>query len=148
MKTKCLFIAWIFFTFIGLTSAQSNTDISLDIIDSLFSRLDNQDSPGAAIAVIFNNDVVYKKCFGMANLEFDIPFTSSAVFDIASLSKQFTGMAVAKLILQGELSMADDIHKYVPEVPDYGNKITIGHFEKKCSFRNFTGRDKSNVAIF
>jgi CubicO group peptidase (beta-lactamase class C family) len=140
MKPKYIFISCIFFTFIGLTYAQSNTDISFDKIDSLFSRLDNQDSPGAAIAVIYNNDVVYKKCFGMANLEFDIPFTSSTVFDIASLSKQFTGMAVAKLILQGKLSMEDDIHKYAPEVPDYGNKMTISHLVYHTSgIRNWWG---------
>lgn len=137
---KFLFATLIFFAPIGLTITQSNSDNLLHKIDTFFSKLDGHNTPGAGVAVILNKNVVYKKCFGMASMEFDIPFTSSTVFDIASLSKQFTGMAAAKLIQQGKHSMEDDIHNTIPEVPNFGKKITIGHLVYHTSgIRNWWG---------
>ena len=63
----------------------------------------------------------------MANLEYDIPITPATVFDIASVSKQFTGMAISSLIQQGKISLDDDIRKYLPDVPEFGKTITIRH---------------------
>src|SRR3954468_15369387 len=96
-------------------------------VDAVFSKYNTSRSPGAAIAVIENNAVVYKHGYGIGNLEYEIPITSSTVFDIASVSKQFAGLAISTLVEQGKISLDDDIHKYLPDVPDFGKKITVRH---------------------
>lgn len=96
-------------------------------VDQLFAEWDRPDSPGAALAVVRDGAVIYKRWYGSANLEYNIPITPSTVFDIASVSKQFAGMAVAMMIEQGKISLDDDIHKYLPEVPDFGKTVTVRH---------------------
>ncbi len=56
-----------------------------------------------------------------------MPVTPTTVFDIASVSKQFTGFAISTLIQEGKISPDDDIHKYLPDVPQFGKTITIRH---------------------
>ena len=63
----------------------------------------------------------------MANLEYDIPIVPTTIFDIASVSKQFAGFAIATLLHEGKLSLDDDIRMHLPDVPDFGTKITIRH---------------------
>jgi CubicO group peptidase (beta-lactamase class C family) len=77
--------------------------------------------------------VVYKKGFGMANLEYHIPITPASVFHIASVSKQFTVFSILLLQKEGKLSLDDDIRKYVPELPDYGYKITLRNLANHTS---------------
>jgi CubicO group peptidase (beta-lactamase class C family) len=96
-------------------------------VDQLFAAWDKPDSPGVAIAVIKDGAVVYRRGYGSANLEYDIPITPATVFHVASVSKQFTAFAVTQLANQGKLSLDDDIRKYLPEVPDFGKKITVRH---------------------
>jgi CubicO group peptidase (beta-lactamase class C family) len=84
-------------------------------------------SPGVALAVVKDGELVLKQGWGLANLEYDIPITPATVFDAASVSKQFTAFAIALLIQQGKLSLEDDIRKYLPELPDYGARITLRH---------------------
>ncbi|HVF90066.1 MAG TPA: serine hydrolase domain-containing protein [Blastocatellia bacterium] len=96
-------------------------------VDQLFAQWDKPGSPGAAVAIIKDGQIIYKKGYGSANLEYDIPITPSTVFHVASVSKQFTAFAVAMLADQKKLSLDDDIRKYLPEVPDFGKKITIRH---------------------
>jgi len=96
-------------------------------VDQLFAEWNQSDSPGAALAVIKDGAVIYRRGYGSANLEHDIPITPTTVFDIASVSKQFAGMAIAMMMEQGKISLDDDIHKHLPEVPDFGKTITIRH---------------------
>lgn len=84
--------------------------------------------PGAAVAVIQHGKIVFKSAIGLANMEHRIPITSHSPFDLASCSKQFTGFAIAMLIDKGTISLDDDIRKYLPELPDFGKKITVEHF--------------------
>src|SRR3546814_5653099 len=63
----------------------------------------------------------------MANLEHKVPVTPETVFDVASVSKQFTGMAIAMLVEEGTISLKDDIRKYIPEMPQFDDTITVGH---------------------
>ena len=104
--------------------AQNNDAIAAKV-DKLFADVDKPDSPGAAIAVIKEGTVVYKRGYGIANLEYNVPITPSTVFHVASVSKQFTAFAVTLLANQGKLSLDDDIRKFLPEVPDFGKKITV-----------------------
>jgi len=72
-------------------------------IDALFETWDKKDSPGAALAVMHKGKVVYRKGFGSANLEYDLPITSQTVFHAASLSKQFTAFSILLLVDAGNL---------------------------------------------
>ncbi len=96
-------------------------------LDALFAPWDNTHSPGCALAVIHEGEIVYQRGYGMACLEFGVPITPQTVFQIGSISKQFTAMAIALLVHEGKIALDDDIRKYVHEVPDFGETITIRH---------------------
>ncbi len=96
-------------------------------VDELFAEWDKPDSPGCALAVIKDGGIVYKRGYGMANLDHDVPITPSTVFSVASVTKQFTAAAIVLLAQQGKLSLDDEVRKYIPEVPDFGTPITIRH---------------------
>ena len=96
-------------------------------VDQLFAKWDKPDSPGAALAIVREGGVVYKQGYGTANLEYDIPITPGTIFDIASVSKQFAAFAIATLSYEGRLSLDGDIRIHLPDVPDFGNTITIRH---------------------
>jgi CubicO group peptidase (beta-lactamase class C family) len=96
-------------------------------VDQLFAPWDRPDAPGAAIAVIQNGEIVHQAGHGSAQLEYGVPITPSTIFHVASVSKQFTAFATAMLADQGKLSLDDDIRKHLPEMPDFGETITIRH---------------------
>jgi len=116
--------ALIFFLFFISLAWPSDFDVQ---VDKLFSAWGKTDSPGCAVAVIKDGQIVYKNGYGMANLELGVPITPESVFYIGSVSKQFVAMCVALLADEGKLSFDDDMRKYVPEMPDYGTPITIRH---------------------
>lgn len=90
-------------------------------------KWDKSDSAGCALGVYKDGRIIYKQGYGMADLENDIPITPSTVFHVASMSKQFTAASIVLLAQQGKLSLNDDVHKYLPELPDFGERITIRH---------------------
>jgi CubicO group peptidase (beta-lactamase class C family) len=94
-------------------------------IDAVFEHWNKPDAPGAGVAVIEHGKMIYEKGYGIANLEYNIPIVPQTIFHVASVSKQFTAMAIVLLERDGKLSIDDDIHKYLPELPDYGYKITL-----------------------
>jgi CubicO group peptidase (beta-lactamase class C family) len=94
-------------------------------VDQVFERWNKPDSPGCALGVYKDGEIIYKRGYGMANLNDDIPITSATVFHVASMSKQFTAASIILLAQQGKLSLDDDVHKYIPELPDFHEKITI-----------------------
>ena len=94
-------------------------------IDAIFEQWNKPATPGAAVAVIRDGKLIYEKGYGLANLEFDIPIKPETVFHVASVTKQFTAMALVLLEEDGKLSIDDEVHKYLPELPDYGHKIAI-----------------------
>ena len=96
-------------------------------IDQLFTFWNNPQTAGAAVAVEKDGKIIFKKGYGCANLEYNIPNTPSTVFHIASVSKQFTAFSILLLEGEGKLSINDDVRKYIPEVPDFGKVITLNH---------------------
>jgi CubicO group peptidase (beta-lactamase class C family) len=82
-------------------------------------------TPGVSVAVIQHGKPVYEKGYGLANLQYDIPVTPQTIYHVASVSKQFTAMALVLLEEDGKLSLEDDLHKYLPELPAYGHPVTI-----------------------
>jgi CubicO group peptidase (beta-lactamase class C family) len=111
----------------SVTFAQKKTDSLSAKMDAIFSAYDNKTGAGLAAGIVQNGKVIFKKGYGLANMEYDLPNTSSSVFDIASVSKQFAGLAISTLVQEGKIALSDDIHKYLPEVPDFGKTITIQH---------------------
>ncbi len=97
-------------------------------VDAVFAEWDKTNSPGCALAIIQDGKIVYKRGYGMANLEHGVPISSKSVFRIASVSKQITAACMALLQEQGKLNVDDDARKYLPELPDYGSTITIRRF--------------------
>lgn len=104
------------------TAAQDKTSAA---VDEVFADYTKPGSPGCAVAVYRNGRISYAKGYGLANIEEDVPITPDSVFDIGSTSKQFTASSILLLEKQGKLSIHDDVRKYIPELPDYGQKITI-----------------------
>src|SRR5689334_876704 len=96
-------------------------------VDRVFAQWDKPNSPGCALAVIKDGQIVYKHGYGQGDLDHDIAITPASVFHVASVSKQFTAMAIHLLAKQGKLSLDDEVRKYITELPDYGDKITIRH---------------------
>src|ERR1043165_9688876 len=117
----------------GVEPAQDAPDTRASRVDALFADLNRKPSPGLAIAVVRNGKVILRRGYGLANIEHRAPITPSTVFDLASLSKQFTGLAVAMLAVEGKIKLSDDIRKYIPELPDFGRPITIAHLAHHTS---------------
>jgi CubicO group peptidase (beta-lactamase class C family) len=113
--------------FAGQAQNKAGDDSLNRKVDQLFAQWDKPETPGAALIVIKDGSVLYKRGYGSANLEYDIPITPSTVFHVASVSKQFTAFAVTLLAIQGKLSLDDDIRKHLPELADFGKKITVRH---------------------
>lgn len=97
-------------------------------IDAIFAEWDSEDSPGCSLGVVIDGKLAWARGYGMSNLEHGIPITPDSIFHIASISKQFTAFSILLLAEEGLLSLDDDVRLYVPELPDYGQTITIRHF--------------------
>lgn len=102
-------------------------------VDEIFQEYDDIKKPGAAVAVVQNGEIVFKKGYGSAHLEYDIPVTAETIFHVASVSKQFTVFAVLLLAEEGKLTLDDPVQKYIPEVPDFGETITLRHLATHTS---------------
>ena len=96
-------------------------------VDKLFQKWDKPGTPGCALGIYQDGKILYERGYGMADLNNDVPITPATVFHVASMSKQFTAMSIMLLVQQGKPSLDDDVHRYIPELPDFGKKITIAH---------------------
>jgi CubicO group peptidase (beta-lactamase class C family) len=102
-------------------------------VDEVFKDWSRSDAPGCALAVTQDGNIVFERGYGMADLEQGVAIRPDTVFNIASLSKQFTAVALLLLQEQGKLSLDDDVRKYVGELPDYGKRITLRHLANHTS---------------
>jgi CubicO group peptidase (beta-lactamase class C family) len=123
MKKQTLVL--VFGLLFNLAYAQE-TNIA-DQFDKLLSEQFKTNEPGATALVAKNGQVLYKKGFGMANMELNAPMQVDNVFRIGSITKQFTAIAILQLMEQGKLNLQDEITKFIPDYPTQGNKITIEH---------------------
>lgn len=98
-------------------------------LDKIFADVSRPGSPGCALGIFRNGQIIYEKGYGLASVELNAPITPESVFDIGSTSKQFTATSILLLEQKGKLSLNDDVRKYIPELPDYskstGRAITI-----------------------
>lgn len=94
-------------------------------LDPIFADWNSLDTPGMSVAVIREGQLIYSNGFGSAQLEYDIPITPATIFHVASVSKQFTTMAVLLLEARGLLSFDDEVQKHLSWVPTFDHPVTI-----------------------
>src|SRR5688572_13997911 len=95
-------------------AAQDPSDPRARRVDSLFARYDSAAGPGLAVAVVRDGKVLLRRGYGLADIEHGVKITPATVFDLASISKQFAGIAVAMLVNEGKVRLSDDIRTYIP----------------------------------
>lgn len=109
------------------TSSTTGVNDKSAQVDALMASLIQADAPGAAVLVLQNGQIVYRKGYGLAQLETKEKVTPGTAFEIASTSKQFTAMAVMMLAERGRLSLDDPLSRFFPEFPPYAKQITVRH---------------------
>jgi CubicO group peptidase (beta-lactamase class C family) len=130
MKAKLLLLALpILLTTYAAAAGKNRTHdtILTAEFDRLLSSRFKPDGPGAAALVAQNGQIIYKKAFGLADLELKVAMQPDMIFRIGSITKQFTAVAILQLAEKGLLSLNDDITRYLPDFPVHGHKITIEH---------------------
>ncbi|WP_157825474.1 serine hydrolase [Glaciecola sp. 33A] len=95
-------------------------------VDQLMSAYTDK-TPGVVIGVVRDGKLDFVRSYGLANIEYDIPNTRTTPFHMASVSKQFTAFAIVMLAQDGKLSLDEEIHKYLPELPKFEHKVTVRH---------------------
>jgi CubicO group peptidase (beta-lactamase class C family) len=96
-------------------------------LDKLFDapRKEQDRVPGVAVAVRWNQKIVHLNCYGYANLETGAKITPDTVFDLGSLSKQFTAAAAYNLVIHNQLDLNDRLSKFFKELPRWADAITV-----------------------
>ena len=94
-------------------------------IDQVYERWTNGLCPGGQVLIREKGEIVYDRCFGSSDIENRIPITDQTVFHVASVSKQFTVMAVLLLQEDGKLSLEDDIRAYIPDLVAFPQPMRI-----------------------
>jgi CubicO group peptidase (beta-lactamase class C family) len=106
------------------TNGQSDAELTAQY-DSLITSQFKQDEPGGVVLVSRKGEIIYERAFGMANLELDVPMEKDFVFPIASITKQFTAVAVLREVERGIISLSDTVGKFLTEYPEHLRKVTI-----------------------
>ena len=108
-------------------------------IDSLLQDKYQPNAPGATFLISKNGHIVYKKAFGLSNLELNVPMQTENVLEIDSMTKQFTAISILMLVEKGKLNLDDEITKFIPDYPTNGHKITVHHLLTHTSgIKDFT----------
>ncbi|MFH0759467.1 MAG: serine hydrolase [Bacteroidota bacterium] len=108
-------------------SAINNAQTLEEQYDKMLNEQFSQAQPGATALVAIIGEIVYHKAFGMANLELDVKMEPDMVFEIGSITKQFTAVSILMLMEQGKLNLEDDITKFIEDYPTHGHHISIHH---------------------
>jgi CubicO group peptidase (beta-lactamase class C family) len=133
-------------------SALNTQEAQERIVDRVFAEYAKPGSPGCAVGVIRDGNLIYRKGYGMGSVELGVALSPESVFYMGSVSKQFTAAAVVLAQEQGYLKLDDNVRKYIPEIPDYGYTITLREMLLHTSgFRDFlslfalAGRDVGGI---
>ncbi|SDD29400.1 serine hydrolase domain-containing protein [Pedobacter soli] len=143
MKTKTLIALFglALLSYQNLLAQETNKSSAKINIDSLLEKkMSDAGIVGMSAAIILNKKVDWMKSYGYADKKNKVPFTSSTVMNIASVSKTFTGVCLMKAVEQGKVSLDEDINTYLPFKiinPDYpGEKITLRQLATHTSSLN------------
>jgi CubicO group peptidase (beta-lactamase class C family) len=96
-------------------------------IDAIMAEIYKPGEPGAAIIVRKDGQTIFRKGYGMADLELGVPVAPDMVFRLGSITKQFTAVSVLMLAQEGKLGLQDEITKFLPDYPTQGKRITVEH---------------------
>jgi CubicO group peptidase (beta-lactamase class C family) len=102
-------------------------------VDALFATWDKPGSPGCALGVIQDGELVHARGFGEASLEHGVKITPATVFDIGSTSKQFTAAAIGLLVQDGKVEVEQEIHEWVDELGVFDHDVTLDHLLRHTS---------------
>lgn len=108
-----------------LVAAEPRETNPRKLVDQMMTPFSADDVPGAVISILKDGKVVLAKGYGMANLTYDIPMTDKTGMSIASVSKQFTGMAVMLMVNEGKMDLDADIRTYLPDLKGPEGTITL-----------------------
>ena len=140
MKTLFLMVLILL---VNTSKAQIDVTVAQKL-DAIFNGV-NQNTPGYMIAVVKDNDFLFKKAYGMANLEHNVPINSLTSFNIASLSKQITAASIALLILEDKISLEDHVSDYLKDFPFAGDSTKIKHLVYMTSgINDYYYNDRNN----
>jgi CubicO group peptidase (beta-lactamase class C family) len=95
-------------------------------LDKIFSWV-KPGMPGCVAAASQDGKLALNRAYGLADVERNVPLSTDAVFDAGSIRKQFVAAAILLLVDEKRIALADDVRKHIPELPDYGHRITIDH---------------------
>jgi len=128
-KTTLLLVAVCLMFIAAHAQTQMSKQQLASRLDALFGTVyNNPAEPGAAVLIMQGSDTVYSHCWGVADMQTKQPVTLSTNFCIASVSKQFSAVAVLQLAQQGLLSLNDPLSKYFPEFKaPFFKDITLHH---------------------
>lgn len=98
----------------------------IEAVEALFAGA-SADAPGYAVGVVRNGAVVFARCWGLANLEHQVPIKPTSRFYLASVSKQVAALAVLMACEDGLLDLHGSIRQALPELPDHMEAVTIHH---------------------
>ena len=119
---------------LSLTACVATTESTPSELSTLTQRADqvlapwiSDDAPGVTVAVSLNDEIIYARGAGMANLEHRLPLTPTSVFQVASVSKQITAFGVLLLVADGDVALDADVRTYVPDFPRTETVITVRH---------------------
>ncbi len=120
----------LFFATINISCGQSEikNQTKSDKINELISLYSDYEGFNGSVLVAHEEKVIYKKGFGLANMEWDIQNQTDTKFQIASITKQFTALLILQLVAENKLDLHKPISTYLPDYPkENGNQITIHH---------------------
>ncbi|MBK8581571.1 MAG: serine hydrolase [Flavobacteriales bacterium] len=121
-------IPWITASFAQVTASVSASTDKVAKVDALMSTFAAYDQFTGAVLVAEKGKVIYKKAFGMADREWDVPNTTDTKFRLASITKQFTAMLIVQLVAEGKLALDVPIAQYLPDYPKVNaGRITLHH---------------------
>ncbi|ULQ55849.1 beta-lactamase family protein [Flavihumibacter rivuli] len=113
-------------------------NLAKDIDSVILNVLKDKNGPGGAFMVAKNGKPIYEKAFGKANIEWNVDLTTESVFQLGSMTKQFTSIAILMLEEQGKLDTKQTVSKYIPDYPS-GDSITLHHLLTHTSgIKDFT----------
>src|SRR6266540_2447845 len=105
-------------------TAQATRPVAVRL-DSIFAAWNSDTTAGCALGIAQNGSTIIERAWGSADLERGVALTPASILEAGSVSKQFTAAAVLLLMRDGRLSLDDEIHRWLPELPDYGSRVTL-----------------------
>jgi CubicO group peptidase (beta-lactamase class C family) len=111
--------------FVVTATAQNGSTAQID--EFVKAEMQRQHLPGVSLAIVKDGTLVYAKGYGYSNVEHQVPVKPETIFQSGSIGKQFTATAVMLLVEEGKVSLDEKISKYLGDVPEAWQNITVRH---------------------